>query len=231
MTTTIQHLPRTSQQIWLAAIIASAIGHFAIVGGISPHQAPTKPDYSKIPIRVNEMPKPTVAPELEKVKPKPPKPDKPKPPPPNQQTKVPVKPDTPPIQGLTKESLSDKGTIAAPAGNTMMTEDSGKRLNPNDVNQIAGDLSAPASLVRTSITVPPYTEQALDAALEGTWIVDVFVNVDGSVKDAELRKKIGYGMDEKVLSAAKVARFIPRKNKLGVSEPGWAEIKFTLVIP
>lgn len=222
-----QQLPKTSQQIWLATIVASALAHFIAVGGINTNKPPAKPDYSKMAIRVNEMPKPTIPPEPEKVKPKPPKPEKQKPTP-NQQVKT-AAPDTPPVQGLTKDSVSDKGTISAPVGNTMMTEDTGKRVK--DAAPIAGDLSAPAALVRDSIKIPPYTDQALDASLEGTWIVDVFVNVDGSIKDADLRKKIGYGMDERVLAAAKAARFIPRKNKLGVSEPGWAEIKFTLVIP
>lgn len=226
--TAVQHLPRSSQHLWLAAIVASIAAHFIAVGGIRTDKPSAKPDYSKISVRVNDMPKPSVAPEPEKIKPKPKKPE-PQKPTPNQQTKVPTQPDTPPVQGLTKDSTSDKGTMSAPVGNTMMTEDTGKRVK--DVGQIAGDLSAPATLVRDSIKIPPYTDQALDASLEGTWIVDVFVNIDGSIKDADLRKKIGYGMDERVLSAAKAARFVPRKNKLGVSEPGWAEIKFTLVIP
>lgn len=222
-----QELPKSSQLLWLATIFVSAIAHFLAVGGIGTDKPPVKPDYSKIAIRVNEMPKPA-APEPEKIKPKPTKPERQKPTP-NQQTKNPTTPDTPPIQGLTKDSTSDKGTMSAPVGNTMMTEDTGKRVK--DVGQITGDMSAPAMLVRESIKIPPYTDQALDASLEGTWIVDVFVTIDGSIKDADLRKKIGYGMDERVITAAKAAKFIPRKNKLGVSEPGWAEIKFTLVIP
>lgn len=224
----VQQLPRSSQHLWLAAVVASVVAHFVVVGGIGTDKPPVKPDFSKMTVRVNDMPKPSVVPEPEKIKPKPKKPEKQKPTP-NQQTKVPTQPDTPPVQGLTKDSTSDKGTMSAPVGNTMMTEDTGKRVK--DVGQIAGDLSAPATLVRDSIKIPPYTDQALDASLEGTWVVDVFVNIDGSIKDADLRKKIGYGMDERVLAAAKAAKFVPRKNKLGVSEPGWAEIKFTLVIP
>jgi hypothetical protein len=29
----------------------------------------------------------------------------------------------------------------------------------------------------------------------------------------------------------KAAKFLPRKNKIGVAEEGWTELKFTLVIP
>lgn len=162
---------------------------------------------------------------------KPLKKEKPKP-----QTLAPnaaTKPDQPvtdtPVQGLTKDSMSDKGTMAAPIGNTLMKEDEGKRLD--DVQALRGDMSAPARLIVETLARPPYTDQALDVALEGSFIVDVFINLDGTVRDAELRKKIGYGMDERVLTAVRVAKFIPRKNKLGVFEEGWTELKFTLVIP
>jgi outer membrane biosynthesis protein TonB len=134
-----------------------------------------------------------------------------------------------PVQGLTKESLSEGGTMAAPLGNTLMTEDMGKRLKT--VDPLKGDLSQPAKLVVATLNPPPYTDDALDAGLEGSFIVDVFVNLDGSVREAELRKKIGYGMDTRVIAAVKASKFIPRKNRFGVSEEGWTELKFTLVIP
>jgi TonB family protein len=134
-----------------------------------------------------------------------------------------------PVQGLTKDSLSDQGTMAAPVGNTLMKEDEGKRLE--QVDALRGDMSAPARLIAQTLAAPPYTEEALDAVIEGSFIVDVFVNLDGTVRDVELRKKIGYGMDSRVLAAVSAAKFIPRKNKFGVSEEGWTELKFTLVIP
>lgn len=162
-----------------------------------------------------------------KLVPKPKKQPTPKPAP-NEPSKN-AKPDVAPIQGVTKSSVADQGTMSAPVGNTMMVEDTGKRVK--DAQPLSGDMSAPAILIRDSIQTPPYTEQAIDVSLEGTWVVDVFVDLSGKVTSAELRKKIGYGMDERVLTAARQARFSPRKNKLGVSEPGWAEIKFVLVIP
>jgi TonB family protein len=170
--------------------------------------------------------------EPEVIPPKPVEPKKKKPPKvtPNEVRKDAV-PDAPPIQGLTKDSVSDKGTMSAPVGNTTMLEDTGQRMKPDDVKPLQGDMSEPASLIRTSVQIPPYTEQALDASLEGTWIVDVYLDINGNVTSAELRKKIGYGMDDRVIAAAQVAKFKPRKNRLGTIEAGWAEIKFTLVIP
>lgn len=165
---------------------------------------------------------------------RPPKPEKKeKPKPQNLAPNAQVAPNAPqtdtPVQGLTKDSLSDQGTMAAPVGNTLMKEDEGKRLE--QVEALRGDMSAPARLIPQTLATPPYTDEALDAALEGSFIVDVFVNLDGTVRDAELRKKIGFGMDSRVLEAVRSARFTPRKNRFGVSEEGWTELKFTLVIP
>lgn len=144
-----------------------------------------------------------------------------------------VTPQTPvtdvPVQGLTKDSMSTEGTMSAPVGNTLMVEDTGKRLK--EVEALRGDMSAPAKLIASSMVTPPYTEEALDATLQGSFIVDVYVNLDGSVREAELRKKIGYGMDARVIEAVKASKFIPRKNRFGVAEEGWTELKFTLVIP
>lgn len=179
----------------------------------------------KVKVVVNE-PK-----SMEVLPPKPEKKEKPKPQ--NLAPNAQVTPNAPqtdtPVQGLTKDSLSDQGTMAAPVGNTLMKEDEGKRLE--QVEALRGDMSAPARLIPQTLAAPPYTDEALDATLEGSFIVDVFVNLDGTVRDAELRKKIGFGMDVRVLEAVRSARFNPRKNRFGVSEEGWTELKFTLVIP
>jgi protein TonB len=214
--------------IWKYAVIASVLAHLLTAGGlklIESRPVPSKPQ--PIKIRVAESP-------VKEPAPTPPKPLKKEPPPkplptPNEKAS-PEKPTTEtPVQGLTKDSLSATGTMAAPVGNTLMTEDKGQRLS--DVAALKGDQSAPAKLIVSSLAPPPYTDEALDAALEGSFIVDVFVNLDGSVREAELRKKIGYGMDPRVLSAVRSSRFTPRKNRFGVAEEGWTELKFTLVIP
>ena len=86
-------------------------------------------------------------------------------------------------------------------------------------------------MIRASVATPQYTDPALDAELEGTYAVDVYVDAAGAVTDAQLPKKIGYGMDERVLAAARKARFNPRKDRLGKAIAGWSEIKFRLEIP
>jgi len=218
----------TPSQVWLVAVLASLVLHL-ISGGwmkimmnVPRHR---NPDVVKIKIATVEAPKTELLP------PKPREKQKPK-----KQTPAPsaeVRPNTPvtdnPVQGLSKDSLTENGTMAAPVGNTLMTEDEGKRLQ--SVDALKGDMSAPAKLITSTLAPPPYSDEALDAMLEGSFVVDVFINLDGTVREAELRRKIGYGMDGRVLTAVRASKFIPRKNKIGVAEEGWTELKFTLVIP
>jgi TonB family protein len=172
-------------------------------------------------------------PEIPK-KPEPPKPKREKPKIPPSLKKLDQPPVTPvkPVLGVDPEDLTpDAKGIAVPVGNTLMKEDSGERLKAEEVQQYSQDLSADAALITGSFNVPEYTESALDANIEGVFIVDVFVNETGDVQEAELRKQIGYGMDTLVLSAARSAKFKPRKNRLGAAISGWAELKFRLQIP
>lgn len=145
---------------------------------------------------------------------------------------VPPKEPPKPIQGLSEDSIdkSGKGNVAAPLGNTLMMEDTGERVKeappPMDV-----DLSADPQLVRESVVTPQYTDAALDANFEGYVSVEVLVDESGKVVDAQLAKKVGYGMDQRILDAAFAARFLPRKNRLGRPETGWTEIRFNMQIP
>jgi hypothetical protein len=66
-----------------------------------------------------------------------------------------------------------------------MVEDTGKRLK--DVEALRGDMSAPAKLISNTLKTPPYTDEALDAVLEGSFVVDVYVNLDSSRLGTYLR--------------------------------------------
>lgn len=229
---------RTGRFPVLAGIF-SAIFHLALFSGLGVYATMPKPAPQKITVRIVPKPKPVVA-EQKKEEVPPPKPE-PKKQPPKKEQKVtserkpkqnPVKPP-PPVQGLAPDALSPDGKgIAVPVGNTLMTSDEGKRLDPKDVQPLGNvDLSADPKLIRTSIVTPTYTEMAIDSSLEGTFVVDVFVDAKGSVSSAELAKKIGMGMDAKVLAAARSARFEPRKDRFGKSVTGWTTISFRLELP
>jgi TonB family protein len=81
------------------------------------------------------------------------------------------------------------------------------------------------------VVIPSYTDAALDAAFEGRVTVEVYVDESGAVVQAEPAKKIGYGMDERILQSALSAKFVPRKNRLGQPEPSWTKITFNLQVP
>ena len=228
----------SAKQIWLSAAALSVVWHAFGFGAITAKQNWDKShvkDTVKIRI-VEKPPEPKVEPIPPKPAEPPPKPKpKPKEPPKvaseRQPPKEPPKEDVKPIQGLDKNSMdpNGKGAVAAPVGNTLMTEDTGERVS--DAAALAVDQTADAQLIHTSITIPQYTDAALDANFEGYVIVDVFVDEKGAVKEAELRKKVGYGMDERILLAAQAAKFIARKNKLGTAISGWTELKFNMQIP
>lgn len=91
------------------------------------------------------------------------------------------------------------------------------------------DQSSPAKLL--TFDKPDYTPAAVDAGIEGHFVIDVFVEPNGSVSDANLRKKVGYGMDDRLIDAAKRAKFNPRTNPYGAAISGWHEIKITMRLP
>lgn len=188
---------------------------------------------AKVQVQVVEKPKPLPEPALET-------PKRPTPPPPPKKVAAPRAPrpttsatpekTSPPVLGLNPQSLSSdgSGSFAVPLGNTTDAKDEGKRLTPEEVKGLARDLSEDASLITSTFEKPVYTAEAEDAALEGLFVVEVFVNKEGRVTDAELRNKIGYGMDEKVLASALKARFKPRRDPLGQPIEGWTEISVRL---
>jgi len=216
--------------VWIA-VGASSLLHVVLLAWLSASER-SKPDESqKVKIRVVEVPKPDEPPP-----PIPPKPkEKPKERKPPVERKSPEPPPEKPVevvQGVTKESVATEGTgPAVPVGNTLMVGDEGKRLNPDDVQSLGSDLSSDAKLVRSSLQIPEYTPEAIDAGIEGVFIVDVYVDEKGNVVQVELQKRIGFGMDERVLASARAAKYTPKRTKQGATEASWAELPFKLILP
>jgi len=206
------------------SLILHVFGFFSIT--VIPKKEETLPNAVTVKIVSKEEPEPPKK-EL------PPKPKQIKPPKKQQlrgkkkTTQAPAKK----IQGLSKDSLVKDSSVSAPAGNTLMEADKGLRLSPDQIRALEKNLSSDAILIQGSFEIPKYTQAALDADTEGRFIVDVFVDKAGKVVSAELRKKVGYGMDALILDSARTSKFIPRKNAKGVPLEGWAEIKFYLQIP
>ena len=207
------------------AIVASFIVHALIYSTFAVYNSAPKKEKLQ-PVTVRVIPKEKKVEVVEAI-PEPP-PEKPKPKPKPQEKKVsserkpkqePVKPVAP-VQGLSPDAMSPDGKgIAVPVGNTLMVADEGKRLQ--EVQPLSNqDLSADAKLIRSSIIIPAYTENAIDAGLEGSFVVDVYVDAKGIVTSAELAKKVGYGMDIHLTNAAMKAKFEPRKDRYGQAQAG-----------
>lgn len=225
------------QTPWLGGLGLSIILHSASLVLLTHWvNRPVKPRFDPIKVKVVEV-KPEVPAAPTVVEPPPPVPP-PKPPIPKKPivptNKIPPKSPAKPveaIQGFKKDTLAPATGpgIAVPIGNTVMAPDTGKRVN--EAPPITGDQSQDARLIPNSYNEPQYTDAALDASLEGRFIVDVYVDEQGNVIEAELRKKIGYGMDQKIIEAIKTARFVPRKNQLGIAESSWTNITISLRLP
>lgn len=214
------------RHVWGAAAILSVVGHIGFFGTLvlsqrQPAQAPAGP----VKIAITELP-----PKDKKLPPK--VPEKPKKIVSERAPKNIPAPNAKPIAGLSKESFQDNGSVAVAAGNTLMKEDDGTRVAPDQVKELSNeDLSADARLIMNTMKIPEYTNEAIDANLEGMVTVDVYVDVQGNVVSAEIPRKVGYGMDERIIAAARASRFIPRKDRYGNPVAAWTELRFKLEIP
>lgn len=212
--------------------LGSLILHVVVFGALTStmvEDAPPsrRPDSIKVKIQETPPPPPTPAKVEKKIPPKPPKA--------LAKTTNPPKadPNTPPPQpvyGVAKESLQPAGSggIAVPVGNTTMMADDGKRMRPEDIQKLDRDYSADAKLLLDSLKLPQYTDAAVEANLEGRFVVEIFVDDNGKVGDVQLKKKIGYDMDGPVIEAIRKAQFSPRRNPVGVPIAGWTEITIRL---
>ena len=222
---------------WLTGIAASLILHVGSVTLLSKRSvAPPPKVHGQAKIKIVEV----KAPEPPKAEPPPP-PPKPKPPKPKElKPKVaterpkaaepPKTPPPPPVQGFSAAAMGPGGKVAVPLGNTLLAPDTGQRLK-SEPAPLQGDLSSDPELVRTTFKEPAYTDAAVDANLEGVATIDVFVDETGKVTQAELRKPIGFGMDQRLLDSAYQCRFKPRRNRFGKAEAGWSQIQARLVLP
>lgn len=215
---------------------ASLLMHMAFFAGVQFVPKRQAVAYKKVSVNVVEKPKAPEAPPA--AEPEAPKAEAPKPKPTPKEKATPVaqpkdnSPPPQPVMGLSKDSFAEggKGSFSAPTGNTTMIPDDGRRLSPEQIRKLDRDLSADARLVDGSFLKPEYTPEAEDSSLEGSFVIELYIDTQGRVIEAELRKKIGFGMDERVIKAAKNARFTPRKNPLGQPLAGWTELKVTLTL-
>jgi TonB family protein len=92
--------------------------------------------------------------------------------------------------------------------------------------KIGGSVTAPRIL---SDPEPEYSEEARKAGYSGTCVISITVDTDGKVRDIELERPIGKGLDEKAIEAVRKWRFEPaRKDGEAVAVRIRVEITFHL---
>jgi protein TonB len=129
-----------------------------------------------------------------------------------------------PVFGVTMESTSQAGKgPAMPIGNSARPSAPRK----DDDSAAARPLAAPVAIYEvTKMPLPlgrcagTYTEEAKQAAIEGTVVLDLIVSETGRVRDVKVVTGLGHGLTEAAIAAAKRCRFSPgEKNGTPVPVP------------
>ena len=74
------------------------------------------------------------------------------------------------------------------------------------VFRVGGGVSSPELVYKVE---PEYSEQARKAKFQGTVVLNLIVQKDGSVRDIKIVQSLGLGLDEKAIEAVKQWRFRP----------------------
>lgn len=138
----------------------------------------------------------------------------PKNPPPTERPATGTDTTTTPVFGISMESTSSAGTgPALPVGNTLQTKPGRTKAAAAEVKPLA---AAPVQAYEvTKMPLPvgqctgKYTEEARQAGLEGTVILDIVVGEDGAVRDVKIVEGLAQGLNEAAVRAAKACRFTP----------------------
>jgi protein TonB len=119
-----------------------------------------------------------------------------------------------PVFGLSMESTSQAGGgPSMPIGSPSNPRE-GHAGGERDEKRGGGDEPVPAYEVST-MPLPQgrcegkYTDEAKQAAIEGTVVLDLVVGADGRVRQVHVVNGLGHGLTEAAVAAAKACRFSP----------------------
>jgi TonB family protein len=95
------------------------------------------------------------------------------------------------------------------------------------VFRVGGGVSAPTVVFKVD---PEYSEQARKAKYQGTVVLNLVVQRDGSVRDIKILRPLGLGLDEKAIEAVQQWRFKPgQRNGQAVDVAAIIEVTFRLL--
>lgn len=120
---------------------------------------------------------------------------------------------TTPVFGVSMESTTTAGNgPAVPIGNTLLADPKRATAGPSKVAALA----APAKAYEvTKMPLPKgrcsgeYTDEARQAGIEGTVVLDLVVGEDGAVRDITIVRGLSHGLTEAATAAARRCRFTP----------------------
>jgi TonB family protein len=99
-------------------------------------------------------------------------------------------------------------------------------LLAQDVYKIGGDVSAPHVVFKVE---PQYTQEARDAKLEGTVVLNIIVDADGLPRDVHVKVSLDEGLDRNAVKALEQWRFQPgMKKDKPVAVQAMVEVNFRL---
>lgn len=110
----------------------------------------------------------------------------------------------------------------------------GRGLGPGDeagvgggVYDVGGNVTAPIAIYQPD---PQYSEEARKAKYSGVVVVEIIVDAQGNVRDAQVVKPVGLGLDEKALEAVRSWKFKPgMRNGVPVATRVGVEVSFRLL--
>jgi TonB family protein len=95
------------------------------------------------------------------------------------------------------------------------------------VFRVGGGVSAPELVFKVD---PEYSEQARKAKYQGTVVLNLVVQKDGTARDIKIMTPLGMGLDEKAIEAVKQWRFRPgQRNGQAVDVSAVIEVTFRLL--
>lgn len=177
-----------------------------------PRPPPPPPEEKKPdPPKVKQKP-PPIKVAMTKVPP-PPKVDEPPPPNDTPPPETPPKP-VPLITGISMSSTTTAGSFAAPVGNTLYGKISEKATAPSEVKPYVAPHYTPIYQVDSEPVVLteekiPYPEDARKAGVEGSVMLSITVDDNGTVVAAKILSGPGYGLNEAALKAIRHFKFKP----------------------
>src|SRR5579883_300965 len=101
-----------------------------------------------------------------------------------------------------------------------------RRLHGGWVFSVGGGVSEPVPIYDPD---PPYSEQARKAKYQGTVVLMIVVDAQGNVRDVQVVKPLGLGLDEEAVKTVKTWKFKPaQRNGVPVAVRLDVEVTFRL---